>query len=140
MKKVFLILSGMIFLIGCGDDKVESDVLKEQTKKPKTTLSKQTEIKASVIVSTTVNTPTIQCKTCEKNILKAFDRIDGITEVNVDLKNKNVKINYNEAVITVSEIKSIISKTGYDADDIKRDPSAYDKLDECCKDDSHSHS
>lgn len=138
MKKVFLFLFGMIFLIGCGDDKVESELI-EQTNKPKTTLSKQTEIKASVITSVTVNTPTIQCTMCEKNILKAFDRIDGITEVKVDLENKNAQINYNEAVITVSEIKSIISKTGYDADDIKRDPSAYDKLDECCKDDSHSH-
>ena len=75
---------------------------------------------------------------CEKNILKAFDRIDGITEVKVDLEKKNVTVNYNEAVITVLKIKSIISKTGYDADDIKRDPSAYDKLDECCKDDSQS--
>lgn len=139
MKITYSILFIALVFFGSGDDKVDSHELIKENSEPKTTLSNNTELRASVISEVTVSTPSIQCRTCEKNILKAFNRIDGITNVTVDLKKKIVTVNYNAAVITVPSIKTIISNTGYDADEIERVASAYEKLDECCKDDSRDH-
>jgi copper chaperone CopZ len=140
MKHLIVFLFASLVLVSCADDKVETSDSNKTTPHSKTTLSKQTDIKASVISTVTIKTPTIQCKTCEKNIHKAFNRVEGITEVQVDLDKKTIKVNYDEAIINVESIRLIISKAGYDADDLKRDPSAYEKLDECCKDDTKSHS
>jgi hypothetical protein len=42
-------------------------------------------------------------------------------------------ITFNPSKITSVKIREEISKLGYDADDIKADPAAYQKLDGCCK-------
>lgn len=137
MKIFSLIILFAFFSAGCGEEKkVNDEKLKPMTDSQ---LSLKTEIKSSVINNVVINTPTIKCKTCEKNILKAFRDKNSVTKVKVNLKSKNVEIDYDQALITVEQLREIISKAGYDADDVKRDPTAYDSLDECCKDDSEHH-
>ena len=46
---------------------------------------------------------------------------------------RTITITYNPQKISLEKLKSEISKLGYDADDVKADPAAYAKLDNCCK-------
>lgn len=137
MKYIYVVFLICSLFIGCGEEKNNNN---EKLKPMKDSqLSIKTEIKSSVINTVLISTPTIKCKTCEKNIIKAFRNNNSITKVKVNLKNKNVEIDYDQALITVEQIRKIISKAGYDADDVKRDTDAYESLDECCKDDSEHH-
>ncbi len=49
------------------------------------------------------------------------------------MKDTTITVVYNPLKATPEKIETAISKMGYDADEIKADPVAYEKLDECCK-------
>ena len=40
---------------------------------------------------------------------------------------------YNGKKTSLEKIKTAITKLGFDADEMKADPEAYEKLDDCCK-------
>lgn len=82
---------------------------------------------------TTINTPTIQCGTCKKNITGALNKIDGVINVKVDLSNKTVTVKYDDEKTSIGVLEDAISAAGYDANNKKADPAAYENLDECCK-------
>ena len=70
------------------------------------------------------------CKeTLEKNL--AFEK--GIRKSNLDVDSKVITVTYNPEKITPEKIRLVISKIGYDADDIPADKKAHSKLDDCCK-------
>jgi mercuric transport protein len=81
----------------------------------------------------TVSVPTIQCGTCKKNITTALKNIDGVLKVQVDMKNKTAAVTYDDSKTSVNSLEDAITAAGYDANDKKADPVAYEKLDECCK-------
>lgn len=85
--------------------------------------------------SVTVNT-TIQCSQCEKRILKNIPFEKGVKDVKVDLDKKTVWVEFDPSKTSALKIRQAISKLGYDADDVKRDQKAYDKLPTCCREDS----
>lgn len=80
-----------------------------------------------------ISISTVQCGTCSKTIKKALNKIDGVITVDVDIKNKKATITYNDSKITLEQIENTITRAGYDANDKKADPSAYQELDDCCK-------
>lgn len=84
-------------------------------------------------VKTTVDVPTIQCGTCKKNITIALENTEGVISAKVDMKTKKVEVIYDEEKTDVSSIENAITSAGYDANDKKADPVAYEKLYECCK-------
>lgn len=51
----------------------------------------------------------------------------------LDEKKMTITVYYNTQKTNLLTIKTAISKLGYDADDIKADIKAYEKLDGCCK-------
>ena len=57
----------------------------------------------------------------------------------LDEQSKQVTVRYNLAKTTTEAIRTAISKLGYDADDVKADPKAYEKLPACCKKDQPPH-
>jgi copper chaperone CopZ len=75
------------------------------------------------------------CGSCknrmEKNI--AFEK--GVTDVVLDLETKIVTVTYRPSKTNPDKIRTAISKIGYDADNVKADPTAYKKLPACCKKD-----
>ncbi len=77
------------------------------------------------------------CGMCKDKIEAAFKDVDGVMYAFLDVKTKKVKVKYDNNVIQLKDVKSLISMTGYDADDVKADPEAYDKLHFCCKKDAH---
>jgi hypothetical protein len=44
-----------------------------------------------------------------------------------------ITVTYNPKKTSSEEIRKSISLYGFDADSVKADPVAYNKLDECCK-------
>jgi copper chaperone CopZ len=82
---------------------------------------------------TMIKLPTMQCKICKKNIENAVKKVPGVISVNVDVEDKIAHINYDKSKTDLSKIELAITMAGYDANDKKADPSAYENLDDCCK-------
>ena len=73
------------------------------------------------------------CYTCQENLEKTFAFTKGVKDFDLDVKTGLVKVTYNPKKTDPAQIRMAIAKTGYDADDVKADPKAFDKLDDCCK-------
>lgn len=74
-----------------------------------------------------------QCEMCKDRIEKALSYEKGIYSSNLDLNTKVVTVVYNPKKNSPDKIRLAISKVGYQADDIKADPFAYEALPPCCK-------
>ena len=81
----------------------------------------------------TINLPTLKCNTCVATVKRTLASMDGIESAEVDLKAKNVTVHYLAAKMDIGRIETGISNAGYDANDVKRDSTAYENLPECCK-------
>jgi len=88
------------------------------------------DIKTDVIAANTMI-----CGTCEKNVKKAVYAVEGVKAVEVDLKVKTVTVHYLPAQTNLLTLERAITDAGYDANDKRRDPAGYEKLDACCKKD-----
>ena len=61
----------------------------------------------------------------------------GVRFVELDMKSKTVKVAYNSKKTSPEQLRTVISKSGYDADTIPADPEAVKRLDPCCTKDGH---
>ncbi|MBY8963108.1 heavy-metal-associated domain-containing protein [Flavobacterium sp. D11R37] len=73
------------------------------------------------------------CETCGPKFNQALLKEKGVQMVVLDDKAMTIKVTYNSKKTDLAKIKTAISKLGYDADEVKADPVAYDGLDGCCK-------
>lgn len=73
------------------------------------------------------------CETCGPKFNHALLREKGVQMVVLDDKAMTIKVTYNSKKTDLDKIKKAISRLGYDADDVKADPVAYQGLDECCR-------
>ena len=77
--------------------------------------------------------PTAQCNMCVANIENALNGIDGIIKYKVELETDQVKIKYNTDIVSLQGIEQLISKAGYQANNLPADIDAYNKLAMCCR-------
>jgi mercuric ion binding protein len=110
--KSLAISIGLIFLFSCGSF--------SQDKK-----SAELKVKTSAV-----------CSQCKDRIENGMAYEKGIKDIVLDVNTKIATITYNPAKITPADIRTAISKLGYDADSIPADKMAYSKLPSCCKKDS----
>jgi len=75
----------------------------------------------------------VKCLMCKQTIEKGLSYKRGIISSTVDVDSKTIKIIYNPSIIAPYKIKKLISKMGYDADEIKRYQRTYLKLPACCQ-------
>lgn len=75
----------------------------------------------------------LQCGMCVTTINKALNGIDGIIRVIANISDQSIRVEYLEEHITLDKIKELISNAGYDADELKANSKAYNKLPMCCK-------
>lgn len=80
-----------------------------------------------------IKVPTIQCKNCVANVEKALKAVDGVQSVKVNLEGKLAAVSYDGGKLGLNDLEKVITAAGYDANEKKRDPEAYDMLDACCK-------
>lgn len=86
------------------------------------------------IIKTTLNCDHCkQCETCGLKFNTEMLKIKGIKMYELDEKMMTFTVYYNAKKTTLHDIKEGISKLGYDADEVKADVIAYEKLDSCCK-------
>lgn len=57
----------------------------------------------------------------------------GLKMYEIDEENKTITVYYNSKKTNLETIRKTIFDLGFDADDIKANPLAYEKLDDCCK-------
>ena len=112
MKNISLILT-MVLLYGCFSIKNQNS-------------TKNINID-EIIISTA------QCNMCVANIGNALNGVDGILKYKVELETDQVKIKYNADMISLQGIEQLISKAGYQANNLPADVDAYNKLSMCCK-------
>jgi len=85
------------------------------------------------VETTSIKASSMVCGKCAKTIQKAVYGVEGVKEVQVDVEGKSVQVIYLPARTNVQTIEMAISDAGYDANDRKRNPDAYEKLEACCK-------
>ena len=57
----------------------------------------------------------------------------GVKSVAIDGKAQTITVKYKPKQTNPDKIRKVISQSGYDADSVKADPKAVEKLDGCCK-------
>ena len=80
-----------------------------------------------------INTPTIQCGMCQKNIELGLTKLKGISSSEVDLATKVTKVKYYKDLVNLSQIENAISNIGYQANAISANSEKYELLPACCK-------
>ena len=75
----------------------------------------------------------LDCSDCGGKLVHELSFAKGIKSNKLDVKAMTITVTYNTNQTTLDKIREEISKLGYDADSIKAQPQAYDKLDDCCK-------
>ncbi len=75
----------------------------------------------------------LNCESCGPNINFATRRVKGVTKMKIDPDAGTITVTYRTDKTNPDEIRKAISASGYDADNVKADPMAYQKLDGCCK-------
>ncbi len=73
------------------------------------------------------------CDGCKFRLESNVKKIDGVKSAVLNLGNKQMKVQFDNSLTNIEAIRQVISATGYDADDVKADPAALEKLPACCK-------
>ena len=86
------------------------------------------ETSKTVTISTSA-----ECGSCKHRIEEALNYTKGVKFAELDLVSKDVTVKYNPKKITLTQIRTKISETGYSADDMKAVAASVEKLPACCK-------
>ena len=65
------------------------------------------------MASTVLNVPDISCEHCEKTITNALTPVEGIRSVNVDIPHRQVRVDYDEAQVSVDRMKEVLVAEEY---------------------------
>lgn len=57
--------------------------------------------------------PDISCGHCQMTIEKEVGQVAGVSSVSVDVPTKQVRIDYDESVISPSKLEEILDEAGY---------------------------
>jgi periplasmic mercuric ion binding protein len=115
MKKVFGLLSILLIISN----------LVMATEPPKTA---EIKIKTSAV-----------CGMCKKRIERDLGVTKGIVSSQLDVSSKIVTITYNTKKTNPEKIKAVISKIGYDADEVVANQKSHDALPDCCQKTAAAH-
>ena len=98
------------------------------------TLSAQNSKNEKAVIQTTIDCDHCKvCETCGQNFQENLYKIKGLKMYELDEKAMTITVFYNGKKTSLEEMKVAITKMGYDADNLKADPAAYENLDGCCK-------
>lgn len=73
------------------------------------------------------------CGKCKDIFAENIPYFKGITDYSYDMETAKVKVTYNPQKTNPDEIRKGISHLGYNADNIKADAKAREKLPACCR-------
>jgi copper chaperone CopZ len=73
------------------------------------------------------------CDQCKEKIENDLSFEKGVKSAKLDLKTKEVTVVYNPKKTDEQKIREAITQIGYDADTLKANAKAFNKLPDCCK-------
>lgn len=118
MKNVILILLA-IFTIGTVNAQNE-------------TAKGSSEVKPAKIQTVVIKT-SAECGQCKDRIENKLNYTKGISFADLNYETKELTVKFKTEKITLDEIRKIVSELGYDADDVKANPTAQKALPACCQ-------
>ncbi|GAB4137298.1 MAG: hypothetical protein Fur0041_12020 [Bacteroidia bacterium] len=74
-----------------------------------------------------------ECDMCKERIEKEVGLTKGVKKATLDLNTRVLTVVYNPKKITPDKLRQVIANAGYDADDVKANNRAQQKLPECCR-------
>lgn len=74
-----------------------------------------------------------ECGMCKARVEKAMAYERGVTKSSLDVEKAEFTITYKPSKTSPEKLREVISKLGYDADDVKADKRAHDNLPGCCQ-------
>ncbi len=95
----------------------------------------QEQLETITIKTSIVCDHCMECDDCGFNIDTQVRKAPGVKKVKINPEESTVEVTYRTDKTTPDEIRIALSKSGFNADDVKADPEAYAKLDGCCKKD-----
>lgn len=97
-------------------------------------VSAQNSKNEKAVIQTTIHCDHCKaCETCGQSFKENLYKIPGLKMYELDEKAMTLTVFYNGKKTNLENIKTAITKLGYDADEMKADAEAYEKLDGCCK-------
>jgi periplasmic mercuric ion binding protein len=88
---------------------------------------------ANRVETATIQVKSAVCGTCQMTIKNSLTELDGVKSAEVDIKAKTATVQFLPAKLNLEALEGAITSAGYDANEKKADPKAYEDLDECCK-------
>ena len=73
------------------------------------------------------------CETCGQNFQKNMLKIKGVKMYDLDEAAMKLTVYFDPKKTNLDKIRQGIANLGFDADEVKANPEAYEKLDDCCK-------
>jgi copper chaperone len=70
------------------------------------------------MASTVLNVPDISCEHCERTITGALAPVEGVRTVNVDIPGRQVRVDYDEALVGVDKMKEILQEEDYPVESV----------------------
>lgn len=70
---------------------------------------------------------------CQNTIHKALKHVKGVKKVQSSITKSTITVSYKPDQVGLDQIRTAISQAGYDADQVKANPQAYQQLPACCK-------
>jgi len=81
-----------------------------------------------------------ECNQCKKRLEEKLNYTKGVRYAELDVPSRKLTVRYIPSKISDGEIRNLIAKIGYDADDVLADPTAQKALPKCCQPGGmHSH-
>jgi copper chaperone len=68
--------------------------------------------------SVTLNVPDISCEHCERTISNTLQPVDGVRSVSVDIPAKQVRVDYDEALVNVDQMKALLQEEDYPVESV----------------------
>ncbi|HCS20408.1 MAG TPA: heavy metal transporter [Bacteroidetes bacterium] len=101
---------------------------------PATTAFAQKKNTDTLIVKTTIHCDHCkECESCQPRIENKLSYVKGIVDYQVNTENQTILVIYKPKKTNPEAIRKAIASSGFDADEVKADPKAVEKLDGCCK-------
>jgi copper chaperone CopZ len=75
----------------------------------------------------------LKCGSCAGKMNLALRKYPGVKKININPEANTITVVYNPKKTNPEKIRKSISDAGFDADEVKANPTAVEALDECCK-------
>ena len=80
------------------------------------------------VVTATVKIPQALCIQCKNRLEYQVKRLDGVIEFVVNYRKGEARLKFLTDRTDIEQVKTMISNTGYDADDVLANADAYKRL------------